>query len=475
MKYSNLLVPLLLVCAAASQFAQGAPGQDAPLNERAARPTTEAVERGVVYQINLRAFTPEGTLNAAQEKLASLAELGATIVYLCPIALSDDDMRQEFWSPRQKRSGMNNPRNPYRTKDYYAVDPEYGTDADLQAFVDAAHALEMKVLLDMVYLHCGPGAVFIEKRPHFVKRGASGEIVNEAWSFPGLNFESGELREYLWTNMAYWVCRFGVDGYRLDVGDGIPLDFWVEARRRLDAIRPGIVLLSEGVRAEDQLDAMDLDFGFPFYGAFRSVLTDKKPASEFAKTCQAVAAARPQGARFVRYSDNHDIANDDYETRREIVWGDAANRAVFVANFTLDGTPMLYNGQEIADASRHSIFGNLPIDWSRAESDAARERFAFLQNLIALRRAQPALTAGPASWLEPTAPEKTIAYLRGGADETIYCVVNLSAEPTEERYALPEEYCAAEVLLTEGLVDVDAESIRAELPPFGYAVVKLIK
>ena len=131
---------------------------------------------------------------------------------------------------------MNNPRNPYRIKDYYAVDPEYGTDADLQAFVDAAHALEMKVLLDMVYLHCGPGAVFIEKRPHFVKRGASGEIVNEAWSFPGLNFESGELREYLWTNMAYWVCRFGVDGYRLDVGDGIPLDFWVEARRRLDAI-----------------------------------------------------------------------------------------------------------------------------------------------------------------------------------------------------------------------------------------------
>ncbi len=445
------------------------------LHERDARPTTAAVARGVIYQINLRAFTSEGTLAAAREKLPSLAELGVSIVYLCPIATSDDDERREFWSPRQKKSGMNNPRNPYRIKDYYAVDPEYGTEADLQNFVDAAHSLGMKVMLDLVYLHCGPAAVFIEKRPDFVKRTATGEIENAAWGFPAINFDSRELREYLWTNMAYWVCRFGVDGYRLDVGDGVPLDFWVEARRRLDAIRPGIILLSEGSRAEDQLDAMDLDFGFPFYSAIGGILANKRPASDFARTCEDVAAARPKGTRFVRYSDNHDIANDDYENRREKVWGDAANRAVFVLNFTLDGTPMLYNGQEIADASRHSIFGKAPIDWTRADSDDARRRRDFLRNLIDVRRGNPALTSPDVDWIEPSRPERCVAFLRKSGDETIYCVVNLTSESEREARSLSEDVVGVETLLSDGRVSVEEGRICCDLPPYGYAVVKLIK
>jgi len=158
--------------------------QDVPISERQARPTTDAVSQGVIYQINPRAFTEEGTLNAAAQKLPKLAELGVTIAYLCPVFVSDDDMRQEFWSPRQKASGMNNPRNPYRMKDFYHVDPEYGTDEDLKAFVEAAHASGLKVMLDMVYLHCGPTAVFIESRPDFVKRNAQGKIENAGWSFP---------------------------------------------------------------------------------------------------------------------------------------------------------------------------------------------------------------------------------------------------------------------------------------------------
>ena len=468
-------VPAILVFIAALWSALFASAQETPLNEREARPTTDAVTQGVIYQINLRAFTPEGTLAAAQEKLPSLAELGVSIVYLCPIALSDDDMRQEFWSPRQKKSGMNNPRNPYRIKDYYAVDPEYGTDADLQSFVDAAHSLGMKVMLDLVFLHCGPTAVFIEKRPDFVKRAATGEIENAAWGFPAINFDSSELREYLWTNMAYWVCRFGVDGYRLDVGDGVPLNFWVEARRRLDAVRPGVVLLSEGTRAADQLEAMDLDFGFPFYPVIGGILANKRPARDFVQTCKDVAAARPKGTRFVRYSDNHDIANDDYANRREKVWGDAANRAVFVLNFTLDGTPMLYCGQEIADANRHSIFGKSPIDWTRADSQDARERYAFLRNLIAIRRACSALTSPEIVWVSPSCSEDCVAYLRKSGDETIYCVVNLTDGPEWETYPLSEDVVGVEVLLSEGSVSVDDKSIRCDLPSYGYAVVKLIK
>ena len=152
--------------------------QPTPLNERQARPSPEWVTRGVMYQIQPRAFTPEGTLKAATTRLHELADLGVDIIYLCPVFVSDDDPNTKGWSPRQKKSGMNNPRNPYRMKDYYHVDPEYGTDDDLKAFINEAHKLRMRVLLDMVYLHCGPSAVFLAERA--LTHGALAWLDNDA-------------------------------------------------------------------------------------------------------------------------------------------------------------------------------------------------------------------------------------------------------------------------------------------------------
>ena len=99
------------------------------------RPSPKWLTQGVMYQIAPRSFTDEGTLKAATEKLPHIADLGATVVYLLPIFLQDDDTRRETWSPRQKQSGANSPYNPYRIKDYNRIDPEYGTETDLHNFV----------------------------------------------------------------------------------------------------------------------------------------------------------------------------------------------------------------------------------------------------------------------------------------------------------------------------------------------------
>ena len=111
------------------------------------------LERGVIYQINPRAFTNEGTLSAAAEMLPHLADIGVDIVYLCPIFTADPDERDEFWSPRTKASKLNNPKNPYRISDYYSIDPEYGTIDDLTDFTARAHENGMRVILDLVYYH----------------------------------------------------------------------------------------------------------------------------------------------------------------------------------------------------------------------------------------------------------------------------------------------------------------------------------
>ena len=198
-----------------------------------ARKMSDELKKSVFYQIFPRAFTSEGTLEAAEKMLPEVKEIGVTHVYLCPIFEMDDDMDKSHWSDRHAKSGFDNPKNPYRMSDYYKIDPEYGTDDDLLSFVRSAHKLGLKVLLDLVYLHCGPKAVFIKEHPDFILRDEAGNPVDLDWHFPGINFESRELREYLWRNMEYFVEKFDIDGYRCDVGDRVPLDFWIEGRKRI--------------------------------------------------------------------------------------------------------------------------------------------------------------------------------------------------------------------------------------------------
>ena len=161
-----------------------------------ARTAPEFLDRTVIYQLFLRSFTPQGTIKAAAGLLDHLAELGVDIVYLCPVAQSDDDERQSYWSKRQLASQLGNPKNPYRIKDFFRIDEEYGNDEDLLAFVRKAHNLGLKVMLDLVYLHCGPQAVFIEDQPDFVKRNPDASVLYGPWNFPLLNCESTVLREY---------------------------------------------------------------------------------------------------------------------------------------------------------------------------------------------------------------------------------------------------------------------------------------
>jgi glycosidase len=418
--------------------------QPTPLNERQARPSPEWVTRGVMYQIQPRAFTPEGTLKAAQARLPKLAELGVDIIYLCPVFVSDDDPDTVGWSPRQRKSGMNNPRNMYRMKDYYHVDPEYGTDDDLKAFIAESHQLGMRVLLDMVYLHCGPNAVFLAEHPDFVKRDAEGKMAVAGWGFPALNLANPELREYLWKNMEYWVGEFGADGFRCDVADGIPLDFWETARDRLDKIRPDLCILAEGTRREDQLKAFDLDYGWGFQW---------DNAASVRKQWEKMRDERPRdGARFIRFIDNHDVANDAWDNRVEKAWGTPRVNATLVALFTLDGVPMIYNGQEVADTARHSIFGRLPIDWVNGDTPAGQTRFAFCQRLCAMRHAERSLTHGALVWLGNDAPDATLSYLRTLGQEQILTVVNLTGRQIRVQIAAPPEGTSEfQALLAQGV------------------------
>ncbi|MDO5580448.1 MAG: alpha-amylase family glycosyl hydrolase [Planctomycetia bacterium] len=441
------------------------------LGDQKARKASDWVQRGIMYQINARAFTREGTMKAAIQKLPVLKQAGITIVYLWPLFEMDQDMRVEYWSPRQIRSNLNNPKNPYRMKDYFTIDPEYGTSADVRKFVEAAHKEGMKVIFDLVYLHCGPSAPVVKEHPEYFQHDSNGKMLTTHWRFPMLDFTKTATREYFWKNMEYWVKECDIDGFRCDVSDGIPLDFWEEGRRRLEKIKPDIAILAEGVRKEDQLFAFDMNYCFSLPTLLSKIRSKGLPVSELRKHLEKLRSERPSGARFIRYIDNHDISNDDYENRKETAWGHDAVESILVMMYTLDGVPMLYCGQEIADSNRHSIYGGgkdyCVIGWSKLQTAEGKNRLAFCKKLSDIRLAHSSLTGSDLCWLDNSCPEAVLSYVRKGEKEKTVVLINWTAKSVnvqlKDSVEIPEK-----ILLSSRTAKKSKDSWT--LGPFGYAV-----
>ena len=459
-----------------------------------ARPSVDWFTKGVIYQVQPRAFSEEGTLKAIEAKLGYLKDLGVTIVYLVPVMQMDEDMDRAFWSPRQIKSGFGNPKNQYRLKDYYHVDSEYGTDEDLKSLVAAAHKMGMKVILDLVYFHAGPTANVWKEHPEFTFWNEDGTIAKGAWRFPRFNFNVKGTREWLWDNMVGLIREYDVDGYRCDVGDGVPLGFWCEGIRRMKEVKADSILLCEGYDEKDQEDAFDADYGwFPCEG----VLTGMESADFIRGAWNGREQRSTKGARFVNHYENHDIATDK-RPRREKAWGSAAVEQVLVWMFTIDGVPMLFTGNEMADADeKHSMFGKTPMDWSQLEREPGKARHEFVKRLAAMRREHAAFTdlngrAGLA-WLDVTATNSATAFVRTAKDgERILVVQNWTNKDvaTDVSFKAPPDVwpdwviaervdrsikgtLAEKPLLSRAAEKTGAQSFK--LGPYGFAIYPVNK
>lgn len=346
----------------------------------------------IIYQIFLRTATKEGTIKAAEKLLDHIAELGIDIVYLSPFYEMDDDPREEFWSDRQRASGLCNPKNPYRMNDYFKIDEEYGTDEDLKSFVYSAHRRGLKVMFDLVYFHCGPRAGLIDINKDFIKRLDDGTPDNGVWHFPKLNFDCPELCEYLWSNMEYWVKNFDIDGYRCDVGDHVPLEFWREGVKRVKNIKSDFIMLNEGSK-DEWIESGVFDANYCYWG-FEQIF--ERGEKNINKNLKSIKHLDKQ----VICYENHDSASDGYENRYERKFGRNVCDAMLVVTFTCGCTPFIYNGNEIADSCRHSLWNNrfygknLCVDWADALTLWGKDRMALIKRLVNIYHNIPAINRG---------------------------------------------------------------------------------
>lgn len=388
-----------------------------------------------IYQLSLRVFTPEGTLHAAEKMLPMLEDLGPKYIQLVALTKADDSEDRTYWSNRQIASGTNNPKNSYRMKDYFHVDEEYGTDEDFRNFIKTAHKLGLKIILDLVYLHCGPEAVFMREHPDFIQRDADGKIkLTGDWAFPRFDYSNDEVREYLWFNMVYWVREFDVDGFRCDVGDAVPLDFWREGVRRAREVKNDLVMINEG-KDVSYLDVFDINY---FYdGCFDAVQVAEGnlTAAAFRAKWDACRNTLPAGRQMLHFTDNHDVASDSGEDRIEKVIGTAGVDALLVLDFMLDGVPFVFNGYEVADELKHNMFANRffgkdpAINWANIFCEKGQKRYALLKKLYHLRSEHQALKTAELNWLENTAADQVISFCRPSNGKSLFVLVNMTKNP----------------------------------------------
>lgn len=381
--------------------------------------------QATLYQINVRQYSAAGTLAAVQADLPRLKALGVDILWLMP------------WQPIGRKERKGTLGSYYSISDYTAVNPEFGTLADAKAFVAAAHAQGLKVILDWVANHTAWDHPWATGHKDWYKLNAQGEVFPvtfnegqpsvEYWTdVIGLDYRSAGLRSAMIDAMKFWVRETDLDGFRCDVASLVPTDFWVRTRKELDAIKP-MFMLAES-------DAVDLHTS----GAFDMTYAWDLPDQVFKKIGQGEAGApllkawlarqpdkHPAHAIRMRFTSNHDF-NSWHGTDAEL-YGDAY-QALAVLTFTLPGMPLIYNGQESRLTKRLAFFEKDPIAWKTYELTG------FYQQLTALKRRHPALAAGrdgaPVTLLD--APADVVAFERRQGGDVVRVAVNLSAR--EQRW-----------------------------------------
>jgi cyclomaltodextrinase len=371
------------------------------------------LQDAVIYEIFPRAFSRQGTLAGITEQLDTLHELGVNVLWLMPI------------SPTGKEKRLGRLGSPYSIKDYYAIDPDLGTKADLTALVQAAHQRKMRVILDMVPDHTSWDSV-MRAHPNFYQHDSAGKIISpHGWSdVAGLNYGDPALRRYMDDMFLYWLKAFHVDGFRCDAAGMVPTSFWDELRTQIKRENPDVLLLAEASKPELMQHAFDLDYAWPLLATFSKVIDEGAPATAIRDTLDTQDAVFPQGTQHMLISDDHD------EPRAVVRHGERGALAAASLAFTLPGVPLLYNGMEVGDATQSGgsqLFDKVDVDWTNA-SLFPYVPF-FFHALIELRKNSPALQHGAIVWLHNSEEQHVVTFLRRTPEETDLVAVNLSNTP----------------------------------------------
>ena len=370
-------------------------------------------DNAVIYELNVRQFTPAGTFAAAEERLPALRDLGVDIVWLMPVHPIGVEGRKGTLG------------SYYAIRDYRAINPEFGTMADFERFLDRAHKLGMRVILDYVANHTSPDHAWVTEMPSewYVRDSTGVPVVQYDWTdIAKLNYATPAVREAMFDVLKFWTDK-GVDGFRCDAAKEMPDDFWTDAFVRLRAVRPDLFLLAEAEGPQFHADGFDATYAWELHHLLNSIAQGKQSAADLRELLGKYAEEYPAQAFRMMFTSNHDEnswAGTEFERM-----GDAAATMAALTYVLPQSLPLIYTGQEIGYDHRFAFFEKDPVPaWE------PNRWTAFYTKLNALRHDNPALASGAAGGemaYMGGAVSDLMAFTRTAGDNKVVCLFNLSA------------------------------------------------
>jgi len=264
------------------------------------------------------------------------------------------------------------------------------------------------------------------------------------------------------------------------VAGGVPTDFWEEARDAMDKVNPNVIMLAEADQPEHQLKAYDISYNFPYYAALQAVVVNGESAERIRQQWEKFHDSFPRGSRFLHLNDNHD------RNRAAVVFGEKAALATSVLDFTLDGIPFLYNGEEVGDTTAPQQQSHVAIRWDiwkpetqRRTSIAGQQnaKLRVYKQLIQMRKEEAALTSGDLTWIGNSNTDGVVSFLRRKGSDEILVLVNLTNRITKVKADVrSSDYADARDLLRNKTVtsSLAADKYTCQLGAFDYLVAKRV-
>ena len=411
-------------------------------------------KNAVIYEVNIRQYTPEGTFKAFEQHLPRLKAMGVDILWLMPI------------NPIGVKNRKGTLGSYYSVKDYLGINPEYGTKEDLKTLVKKAHELGMHVIIDWVANHTSWDNNLITEHPDWYTHDSSGMIIAPVpdWTdVADLNYDKKELRDYMTNAMIYWVKEADIDGFRCDVAGMVPIKFWDDAVLKIKEVKH-VFMLAEWETPEMHDTAFDMTYSWNIYHALNDIAKGKKTADILDTLLKTESQKYPPDAIRMQFITNHD--ENSWNGTEFTRLGDAVKTCAVLC-FTLPGMPLIYSGQESAFNRALKFFDKDQIDWD-GFSEAA-----FYKTLAKLKRENPALDCGISGgkMIKLTSDNDKFVYsfIRQKDNHTVFVIVNLS--PAEQKATLKGEDLTGDY---KSLFDNQSISIKDSfaitLRPWEYSV-----
>lgn len=430
--------------------------------------------KAIIYEVNLRHHTPEGTLAAFEKELDSLKELGINLLWFMPIQPIGIEKRKAKGDlfaadiadsiERKKYLG-----SPYSIMNYTDVNPDYGTLKEFKALVDQCHQKGFKVILDWVGNHTSWDHPWIKAHPDWYTKNKKGVItdpLNEKGESIGwtdvadLNYENKDLWKEMTAAMKFWVDECDVDGFRCDVAMNVPADFWEYAKKELEKSKPVFMLAESEEHDMRQFDtAFNAYYGWEMHHIMNEICKGNKSPRYLDTLLQSKNKKfKPEvfAMNFITNHDENSWNGTEFERMGE-GW-----KAMAVFAFTTPGLPLMYTGQEKGLKKRLRFFEK---DTVMASTDF--DYFGFYKTLLAVRQSNEALWAKPDNkeiTFIPTSNPNLLMYTRESSSNKLRVIINMSKETLKVTPNFPEN---AKYLMMDGY-----NRDKNALNPWGFVVVK---